>query len=143
MSAEQKPCGNLTEYNARHHKYPEIEAAVAKFNADLSAQLGATPSPTKVALQAAAVTNYASILLIHSRLMASRGRYSQIETLVNQLPTLTGALQRTLRALGLESGDAGAQDEPKLDEWLKDWRARKKTASGPPSADFGSSGGES
>jgi len=119
---KQKDCGGLSLYNKNHHRYPEIEAQAAQFDADLRAQLGTAPTVAQVALAAAATAHFAAILLIKNRLFASLGRYSRIETLVSQLSNLTGTLQRTLRDLGM-SADAGTDDTAGLT--LQEYLAQK------------------
>jgi len=78
--------GNLAAWNAQGHRYTEVEAAVEKFRADLEMQLGSGMTPAQRALSAAAVASYTGILLIQNRLLAARGRYSKVESLLGLLP---------------------------------------------------------
>lgn len=122
--------GNLARWNAQGHKFPEIEAAVAKFRGDLEAALGSAPTPAHTALAASCVASYTGILLIQNRLLAARGRYSRIESLLALLPTLVGSLQRTTRQL---AGDAEPPELPAgaaLEEWARQRRERLQATNG-------------
>jgi hypothetical protein len=112
-SGGSRYAGNLAKWNAQGHRYPEIETAVAKFRDELEASLGSAVTPAQTALSAAAIASYTGVLLIQNRLLAARGRYSKVESLLGSLPTLVGSLQRTMRVLdGQHDGARGDPDAP-------------------------------
>jgi hypothetical protein len=101
----------LDRWNADGHRYPAIEKAVAKFRDGLNTQLGPNATPAQTALAASAVALHAGVLLVDNRLLAARGRANRIADLLELLPTLCSALERTLRALGANGG-ASPDDAP-------------------------------
>jgi glutathione S-transferase len=83
---------------------PALRQATAAFEAALNAELGSEPSAAQRALSLAAVASYSALYTVRAKLLAAR-RFRRVESLVSQLTALTGALQRTLRSLGLSPRD--------------------------------------
>ena len=81
----------------------------------MAAEIGDTPSAAQRGLILSATASFAALHIVREKLLAAR-RFKRIETLIEQLTPLQGALARTLRALGLASGDADAGDGMDRDE---------------------------
>lgn len=96
-SKAKRSTENLERWNAAGRRHPDIDASVEEFAARIEEQVGARATPAQVALVASAVALFAGVLLTKRRLLAGRKQ----DALLERLPALTGALQRSLRALGV------------------------------------------
>jgi hypothetical protein len=105
------------------HKRPEIESAVERFRCGLLASLGPAPTAAEVGLTDAAATLYLAVLLCQRKLQSGRDRQGN---LLDQLPLLSGSLNRTLRSLQRRQTNATtAGDTETPIEWLARRTAEK------------------
>lgn len=110
----------------RRASVPEAKAAVSRFEAALALEIGANPTAAQQGLILAAVTSFTALFIVREKLRAAR-RFKRIETLIEQLTPLQGALVRTLRALGLQSSDAAASSgDDELGDLLERYGGRRK-----------------
>jgi hypothetical protein len=93
---------NLANWHALGRKHPEIEEAVERFRSEMLVSLGPKPAIAQEGLVTTAAALYAGILVCQRRLLAGRGREGD---LLDQLPLLSGALNRVVRTLNLHRDD--------------------------------------
>jgi len=95
----------------------------AEFRARLVAELAPGGSAARDSLVDNAVSCYVEIAELTSRFLRARAGASDMERCSRARSTLV----RTLAVLGVTPKSASeANVSPKLDDWLRDWRARKK-----------------
>ena len=92
-----------------HAAIPALRAACSEFDALLDAETGDKPTAVKRGSKLAASASFAAIFIVREKLLAAR-RFKRIETLIEQLTPLQGALARSLRALGVEP--SGSNPDP-------------------------------
>ena len=111
----------------------EIEADVAKFRAELIAELGgeAKLSAAQAAGVVSACALYTSILQTQRALLVDLPRRARMAALHASLPVLSGSFLRVLRSLGINlSGAGGGANAPSaLERWEADYAERQRAKS--------------
>jgi hypothetical protein len=96
---------------ARREHVPRLRAASAAFEGRLAAELGEDRSAAQEALLTSASACYSALWNVSQRLRATY-RLGKLTALAEQVVPLCGALQRSLRLLGVIGRDSGAEDAP-------------------------------
>ena len=123
-AAGTRSVGALIE--ARRAAGPTLRAACEAFEADLLAELGPSPSPSRRALALAATASFSALFTVSQRLRAAY-RFEKLVALSEQAVALSGALQRSLRGLNLAAGGPEPDgDAPSIADLQQEYAERKQ-----------------
>jgi len=114
-------CGDAGAVNLQRWKDSQPEAldhkaAVERFEADLSAEIGRDLSASRRALLLSAATSYATIRLAHRKLVATHRLRREVRSTADMAVRAQMALLRALKGLGVELHGA---DDPREEETLE------------------------